>query len=127
MYHPNLGEQKPMQPAFRGKVIVLISGRSFSGSGECTSILHFHRRAEFVGEECGAGYYGNTSGFMPQLTLPNTGLRIRLAMLRYHMAVSGYEPRDRGIIPDYPFTRTIGDLLEGRDTELEYALEQVKK
>ncbi|MFA9452417.1 MAG: S41 family peptidase [Candidatus Aminicenantaceae bacterium] len=127
LFHPNLGEQKPMQPSFRGKVFVLISGRSFSGSGECTSILHFHKRAKFVGEECGAGYYGNTSGFMPQLTLPHSGLRIRLAMLRYHMAVSGYELRDRGIIPDYPFTRSIQDLLLDRDTELEYALELIRK
>ena len=127
MFHPNLGEQKPIQPTFQGKVMVLISGRSFSGSGECTSILHFHKRAKFVGEECGAGYYGNTSGFMPELTLPNTGLRIRLALLRYHMAVSGYEPRDRGIIPDYPFTRSIQDLLAGRDMELEYALELIRK
>jgi C-terminal processing protease CtpA/Prc len=127
LIHPNLGEQKPIQPNFTGKVYILISGRSFSGSGECTSILHFHTRAKFVGEECGAGYYGNTSGFMPELTLPNTGLRVRLAMLRYHMAVSGYTPRDRGIVPEYPFSASIQDLLEGRDTVLEYALEQIRK
>jgi C-terminal processing protease CtpA/Prc len=126
-FHPNLGEQKPMQPNFRGKVLVLISGWSFSGSGECTSILHFQKRAKFVGEECGAGYYGNTSGFMPQLTLPNTGLRVRLALLRYHMAVSGYAHRDRGILPDYPFTPSIQDLLQEKDTELEYALELIRK
>jgi C-terminal processing protease CtpA/Prc len=106
---------------------VIINGRSFSGSGECTSILHYHKRAAFVGEECGAGYYGNTSGIMPLLTLPNTGLRVRLPMVRYHMAVAGYEPRDRGIVPDFPFERSIEDLLAGRDTELAYALELIRR
>ena len=64
---------------------------------------------------------------MPQLTLPYTGLRIRLALLRYHMAVSGYAPRDRGILPDYPFTRSIQDLLQEKDSELEFALEMIRK
>jgi C-terminal processing protease CtpA/Prc len=125
--HPNLGEMKPMQPGFRGRVMFLISGRSFSGSGECTSIIHDKRRAQFVGEECGAGYYGNTSGIMPELTLPHTRLRVRLPMVRYHMAVSGCHDRNRGIIPDYPFSRSITDLLEDRDTELEYALDLILK
>lgn len=125
--HPNLGVMKSMQPGFRGRVLVLIDGRSFSASGECTSILHFHSRADFVGEECGAGYYGNTSGIMPEVTLPNTRLRLRLPLVRYHMAVSGYGDRNRGIIPDYPFSRSISDLLEDRDTELEYALDLIRK
>ncbi len=67
--HPNLGEMKPMPPTFRGQVYVLIDGGSFSASGETTSLMHFYKRAKFVGEECGAGYYGNTSGAMPTLTL----------------------------------------------------------
>jgi hypothetical protein len=82
--------------------------------------MHFYKKALFVGEECGAGYYGNTSGLMPTLTLPLTKLRIRIPMVRYHMAVSGYGYPDRGIIPDYPFTRTIQDHLKGKDTEMEY-------
>lgn len=105
-FHPNLGEQNPLSPVFKGRVYIMISGRSFSGTGECTSILHHHKRAAFVGEECGAGYYGNTSGIMPLLTLPNSGLRIRIPMVRYHMAVSGYEPRDRGISQISPSFRT---------------------
>lgn len=124
--HPNLGEQKPIQPTFKGKVYVLINGGGFSGTGECTTIIHFHKRAEFIGEECGAGYYGNTSGFMPTLTLPHTGIRVRIPVVRYTMAVSGYPP-DRGIIPDYPVTPTINDLLNGKDVEMDFALELIKK
>lgn len=125
MGHPNLGEHQPMKPHFSGQVYILINGRSFSASGECTSIIHFHKRAAFVGEECGAGYYGNTSGFMPTLILPNSGLRVRIPLVRYTMAVSGY-PADRGILPDFPFQPSIKDLLEHKDSILEYTLSLIK-
>jgi len=120
-FHFNLGIQKPIPPIYKGKVYVLLNGNSFSGTGECTSLMHFHHVATFIGEECGAGYYGNTSGFMPMLTLPNTQIRVRIPMIRYTMAVSGY-PKDRGIIPDYPVQPKIADLLNGRDTVMEYTL-----
>ncbi len=125
-FHPNLGIQKPLQPTYKGKVYVLINGASFSASGECTSLMHFHKKAVFVGEECGAGYYGNTSGFMFMLMLPNSGIRVRIPMLRYSMAVSGYPP-DRGIIPDYPFSPTIQDLLSSKDAEMDYVIDLIKK
>jgi C-terminal processing protease CtpA/Prc len=125
-FHPNLGTQKPLQPTYKGKVYVLINGASFSASGECTSLMHFNKKAVFVGEECGAGYYGNTSGFMFMLTLPSTGIRVRIPMVRYSMAVSGYPP-DRGIIPEYPFSPTIQDLLSGKDVEMDYVIELIKK
>ncbi len=125
LFHPNLGEQKPIPPIFKGKIYVLINGNSFSGTGECTSLIHSHKKAIFIGEECGAGYYGNTSGFMPTLTLPNTKIRIRIPMIRYTMAVSGY-PQDRGIIPDYPVSPTIDDILDGRDTVMEFTLDLIQ-
>ena len=124
--HPNLGEQNPLKPVFKGRVFILINGGSFSATGECTSIIHYHKRAVFVGEECGAGYYGNTSGFMPIVTLPNTGIRINIPLIRYTMAVDNYPP-DRGIIPDYLVKPSIEDLLKGRDSVLEFTLELIKK
>lgn len=120
--HPNLGPQQPLVPNFRGNVYILINGASFSATGEFTSVVHHHGRATFVGEECGAGYYGNTSGMMVLVTLPNSGIGVRVPLVRYMMAVSGYEPIDRGLIPEHVVEPTIEDLLAGRDTVLEYAL-----
>jgi C-terminal processing protease CtpA/Prc len=117
--HPNLGVQSPLEPTFNGNVYVLMNGRSFSATGEFTSVAHYHGVARFAGEEGGAGYYGNTSGFVPTLTLPNTGLRVRIPMVRYTMAVSGYAPVDRGLIPDIPINPTMEDVLSGRDSELD--------
>jgi hypothetical protein len=120
--HPNLGPQQPLEPNFTGDVYILINGASFSATGEFTSVVHHHRRATLVGEECGAGYYGNTSGMMVRITLPNSGLGVRIPLVRYTMAVSGYEPTDRGLIPEHHVEPAIEDLLSGRDTVLEYAL-----
>jgi len=124
--HPNLGIQQPLKPTFKGNVFILINGGSFSATGECTTMIHFYKKGKFVGEECGAGYYGNTSGFGAFLTLPNTRLRIGIPMVKYVMPVSGYPP-DRGIIPDYPVDPKINDLLNGRDTEMEFVLDLIEK
>lgn len=119
--HPNLGPQQPRDPHFGGRVAVLINGLSFSATGESTSLFHYHHKAVFFGEECGAGYYGNTSGFSLMVTLPRTGLQIRVPLVLYTMAVDGY-PQDRGIIPEVPVAPMIQDLLAGRDPVMDRAL-----
>jgi Tol biopolymer transport system component len=119
--HPNRGLQMPQEPGFSGRVAILIDGGSFSATGETTSAFHYYKKAVFFGEECGSGYYGNTSGFMVTATLPNTRIQIRIPLILYTMAVDGY-PKDRGIVPDVPVSPTIEDFLEGRDPVMERAL-----
>jgi hypothetical protein len=52
-----------------------------------------------VGEETGGGYYGNTAWLIPDVTLPNTGLRFRLP--RFRMVINKDRVKDgRGIMPD---------------------------
>jgi len=124
--HPNSGLQQPEEPRFAGRVAILIDGGSFSATGETTSLFHHHKKAVFFGEECGSGYYGNTSGFMVMATLPRTRIQVRVPLVLYTMAVEGY-PRDRGIVPDFPVTPTIEDLLAGRDVVMERALAYLEK
>ena len=119
--HPNRGLQTPRKPRFAGRVAILIDGGSFSTTGETTSLFHYHKKAVFFGEECGSGYYGSTSGFMVTATLPNTRIQIRVPLVLCRMAVDGY-PKDRGIVPDFPVTPTIEDLLAGRDPVMARAL-----
>jgi hypothetical protein len=58
---------------------------------------------------------------MVLVTLPKTGLQVIVPLTLYTLAVDGY-PKDRGIVPDYPVTPTIEDLLAGRDIVMEKAL-----
>jgi len=125
--HSNLDLQQPQSPTFTGNVYILINGGSFSATGEFTSAVNHNRDVTFVGEESGAGYYGNTSGMMTVVTLPHTRLRVRLPMVRYTMAVSGYSPADRGMIPGHEVIPTIDDVLAGRDAEMEFVLELIAR
>jgi len=125
--HPNWGEQQPSQPTFAGTVLILINGGSFSTTSEFLSQAHFHKRATFIGEESGGGYYGNSSGAMPAVTLPNTKVLVRVPLVTYYMAVSGYKDANRGIIPDHAVRYSIEELLAGTDKELAVALDLARK
>jgi C-terminal processing protease CtpA/Prc len=124
--HPNLGWQQPQLPLFTGKVWVLLNGGTFSSAGECASVLHFKRRARFIGSESGSGYFGNTSGLGLALTLPRTGIRVGIPLCKVTMAVSDHDPR-RGILPEIPFQPSPADVLLETDVELAFALKAVLK
>lgn len=120
--HANLGIQQPAMPTFKGKVIALINGRSFSTTAELITQLHDKQRASFVGEESGGAYHGNSSGNDALLVLPNSGLRVVIPLVTYTLAVSGQHANGRGVVPEVEVTPTIGDYLGGRDVVLEKAL-----
>ena len=119
--HPNVGIQKPSQPTYTGNIYVLIDGSCFSTTSEFLSMLHFHTKAVFIGEESGGGYYGNSSGATPEFTLPNTKVSIEIPLMNYAMAVKGYSFPDRGIIPDHTIIPSVEDKIENRDIVLEFA------
>lgn len=125
--HPNWGRQQPSQPAFTGKVFVIIDGGSFSTTCEFLSIAHYHRRVVFIGEEAGGGYYGNTSGYTRLLELPNTKVTLRVPFMKYVMAVHGYRYPKRGVMPNYPVRPTVADRLNNRDPEMAAALALAQK
>ncbi len=117
----NLKIQKPQKKPYGGKVYVLINGASFSVTSEFASVAHYLKRATFIGEETGGGYYGNNSGAFVIVTLPNSRLNIGIPMLAYYTAVKDYPYPDRGIIPDYEVKPGIQDILNDKDVVLEFA------
>ncbi|HMC86132.1 MAG TPA: hypothetical protein VKI61_11430, partial [Chitinophagaceae bacterium] len=84
-------------------------------------------RAIFIGEECGGGYYGNSSGDEAMVTLPNSQLTARIPLIKYTMAVKKDVYADRGVIPDYPIYPTIEDIIEHTDNQLAYAVRLIGK
>jgi hypothetical protein len=64
---------------------------------------------------------------MPTVTLPHSKLNVRVPLVAYYMAVSGYRDAARGVIPDYPVHYSIEELLEGTDKEMAVALELARK
>lgn len=124
--HPNSGMQQPSKPYFSGRVLVLMNGGSFSTTCEFLSNLHYKKRATLIGEEAGGGYYGNTSGRMPQMTLPSTKVQVRIPLMTYYLAVKGANP-NRSILPDIEVKPRIQDLVSGNDVVMSKAVELTNK
>jgi C-terminal processing protease CtpA/Prc len=120
--HPNLGIQQPRKPTFAGKVFILMNGHSFSTTAEFLSLAHHHHRAEFIGEEAGGAYQGNTSGVVVAVTLPNTKLIVYVPLVAYYLAVDGSKRAAHGVLPDHLVRYHVNELLESTDKELALAL-----
>ena len=88
--------------------------------------LKHHREATvFIGEEVGGNRQANTSGITLILELPNTKTRVYVPVIQYIMERVD-EPFDHGVFPDFSTKVTVKDRLEGRDVELEKALELIE-
>jgi C-terminal processing protease CtpA/Prc len=120
--HPGVAEQAPGKYPFLGKVFVLIDGGSFSTTADFCAVTHHLKRATFIGEETGGGYYGNNSGMQTVVTLPNSKARVRVPMYEYWNAVPGYDGKRRGTRPDHVVETKVANLLRGVDEQLELAL-----
>jgi hypothetical protein len=122
-----LDQGQPGRPeAFAGNVYVLIDGGCGSSTTEFAAVAHANSRVVFVGEETGGRYYGNNSGTMPVLTLPNTGIVVIVPLFQFVMAVPTLAD-DRGILPDYAVTPTPEEFAAGVDTELVFTLDLIQQ
>ena len=99
---------------FDGQVYILIGGNSFSATTLFAGDLKGQKNVTLVGEETGGGFYGNTAWIIPDVTLPNTGLRFRLP--RFRMVVNKDRIKNgRGIIPDVWALPTSDAIRDGVD------------
>lgn len=127
--HPGVAEQKPAAVSFPGKVVVLIDGGSFSTTADVAAQLRSRTQAVFVGEETAGAAEGNTSGLNAQVTLPASGLRLKIQMYGYWNALGtaaragapGLRP-GRGTLPDVTLVRSVANLIAGVDPVLERAM-----
>jgi hypothetical protein len=121
----NLKIQKPAKEHFDGRVIVLINGASFSVTSEFAAAAHYYKRATFIGEETGGGYYGDNSGTFAIVTLPNSRLNIGIPLVGYYMAVKDYPWPAHGVIPDVRVNPTVEDILNGNDIVMKTAVKYI--
>lgn len=99
---------------YDGQVYILIGGNSFSATTLFAGDLKGQKNVTLVGEETGGGYYGNTAWIIPDVTLPNTGLRFRLP--RFRMVIDKDRVKNgRGIMPDVWAVPTVEAIRDGVD------------
>jgi Peptidase family S41 len=123
----DLSVQKPHENSYANRVWFITNGETFSATAMFCDIVRGERRGAFVGEETGGAYEGNSAGEFVVITLPETGIKVLVPLEAYFMAVSPSPYPARGVIPDYRVQPTIEDILNGKDAELSYTLELIKK
>ena len=120
--HPGVEEQPAGKNPFKGKLIVLLDGGTFSTAADVCALLRHLTRAVFIGEESGGGYQGNTSGLNALLKLPYSKLSVKIHLYDYYNAVSP-KTKGRGTMPDYPVVLTVADVAKGIDRAWDKAVE----
>lgn len=118
--------KKEPKSKFTGKVYVIISPVTYSGSSEFSNMMYSKKLATFVGQETGGGYLGNTSGFSKILVLPNSKIKISLPALQFVMNVEPLLPIGRGVIPHYEVIPTFEQYKNKENAPLEFILEQIE-
>jgi len=83
----------------------------------------YHKWGILVGEESGGSYICN--GCVENYTLPNTKIILNCTRCVYRTNVHGFT-REHGIMPDIEIKPKIEDLIQKRDTVMEFVLEIVK-
>jgi hypothetical protein len=128
LYHFRWWENKEFLPKkkdhFNGKVFVLVNGPTFSASTLFCHTVHDQGNIKLIGEETGGGHYGNNGLMIPNITLPNTGIRVRMPLFRIiqynHPSKDG-----RGIMPDYPVGPHADAVRKGIDLKMQKANELI--
>jgi len=128
-YYYNMNESRFWErrpERFRGKVYVLINGGSFSASCILASNLKGSGRAKFVGEETGGAYNGTVAGRLPAFILPHSKLPIVFGLMTIEPFYQAGLP-GRGIFPDVEIKPTLEDRIQGKDPELQWILDELKR
>lgn len=126
-YSEQLKLQQPHNNAFKGKIYILINGRSGSTTSEFTAVAHSNKVGIFIGEETGGAYEGGNGGSFLHFDLPNSKIHVSTPLLYYRNAVTEPKLKGRGTMPDYDVPNILQNMLQGIDTQLNFALELIRK
>ncbi|MEP7255701.1 MAG: S41 family peptidase, partial [Ferruginibacter sp.] len=130
LYHFGHWERKLYKPKnvnhFSGDLYVLINGSTFSASAIFCNAVKGQPGITLVGEEAGGGWYGNNGILIPDITLPNTRLRVRLPLFRLvqykHVVKDG-----RGVPPDIFIGTSYTALLKGVDKKMQVVMGMISE
>ena len=116
--NPDIGPQQPYRGRyFRGKVVVLTDGGTFSAASNFTASLRAQRRITVIGQETGGAEAGCNGGTISELELPATHLVLLLPHFRILTACP--QPQlGRGVRPDIEVVPTPQQVAARTDAVL---------
>jgi hypothetical protein len=129
-YHFGYWERHTFRPKrknhFNGDTYILTNGLTFSASSIFCNDVKGQPNIKLVGEETGGGWYGNSGIMIPDITLPNTKIRVRLPFFKLvqyeHIPVKG-----TGVLPDVYVGPNWRDILNGVDTKIQKVKEIIRE
>ena len=128
-YHFGFYERHNFYPKkvnhFNGKVYVLINGPTFSASTLFCHAIKGQQNVTLVGEETGGGWHGNSGLMIPDITLPNTKIKVRLPLFKIvqykHVPKYG-----TGVIPDIYIPPTVEGIVKELDRKMLIVKEMIR-
>jgi C-terminal processing protease CtpA/Prc len=118
-YSSDIISSRKKKNHFDGKVYVITGGNSFSATSLFAQVLKGQDNVLMVGEETGGGSYGNTSWYIPDVSLPITGIRFSLP--RFRQVINKNNPKTgQGVQPDVYVNYTPYALRQGIDVKVEF-------
>lgn len=129
-YHFGYWERHTIQPKkknhYSGDVYVLTNGLTFSASSLFCNAVKGQANVTLVGENTGGGWHGNSGIMIPDITLPNTKLKVRLPMFRLvqyrHVPKTG-----TGVVPDIYVGPSVENLRKDIDGKMEFVKQLIKE
>ncbi|MBK7570978.1 MAG: hypothetical protein IPI10_04945 [Bacteroidetes bacterium] len=118
---------KTQKVPFKGKLIVLINGGSFSNTSSFCSRIEFYKRGIFIGSETGGNkvVFSGEFGLKSNTILPNT--KIICENSNYQITVTDINlNQGHGVLPTYSIFPSINDYIQNKDVVLSKAFEFVK-
>ncbi len=129
-YHVGYWEKHTVKPKnknhYSGDVYVLANGLTFSASSLFCNAVKGQKNVTLVGENTGGGWHGNAGIIIPDITLPNTKLRVRLPMFKLvqyqHVPKTG-----TGVIPEIYVGPTVESLRKDIDQKMQFVIQLIKE
>lgn len=121
-YSQELKTLEPRPNRFAGKVYVHVNGVTSSAASTFAGVMKSNKLAKITGEETAGSFSGGGTVIGLDLVLPNSKITAHTSIVYQVFATKG-ENGDRSVIPDYPYTPSLEELLDGDKGWRNYILE----
>ncbi len=114
--------RRPFPLSFRGKVYVITNNNVLSAASNFVAMMKDSRRATIVGEETGGGYNGHNGFTRVLYQLPGTAVQLEFSAIRVQHYLERPNLNQYGILPDYPVSNTLDDIINNQDPQLSFII-----
>jgi hypothetical protein len=109
---------------FDGRIYILTNGVTNSAASLFAANAQEQLNAMVIGEATGGGFKGCSGGYTPYFVLPNTKIKVRFPLMKFEAAVNQHS-NSSAVQPVFEIRRKMIDVIEGRDSVLEFTLELI--